>query len=250
MEAVLAEAEELAGQGVREITYVAQDTTRFQLSELIHRTCSLGGVEWVRSLYCYPSRVDHELLETLVSEEKACPYLDIPMQHIDPNVLKAMNRQGTPDQLYDLVNRARDMGLTLRTTFLVGFPGEDEAAFLRLCDFVEDVQFDRMGVFMYSPEEDTPAMELLDQVPKQEKRRRLDHLMRLQQRISLHRNQERLDSTVTVLCEGADWGRSAREAPEIDGVIRFTSETPVLPGEFVSVYITRALPYDLEGVRV
>ncbi|MEG0766246.1 MAG: radical SAM protein, partial [Clostridia bacterium] len=190
-------------QGAKEIVYIAQDTTRFGddipphrslLADLIARTCEMPKVEWVRALYCYPSRVNEQLLETIAMQKKACKYLDLPLQHIDAALLQAMNRTGTPEQIRRLIARVRQLGFTLRTTFIVGFPGETEDAFERLMDFVEETRFERMGAFAYSPEEDTKAIEMPNQVPEEVKAERLDRLMRLQQRISLGQNENALEA--------------------------------------------------------
>lgn len=256
---VLQEARTLAAEGVREITYIAQDTTRFgddlpggkRLADLIADTCKIDEVRWVRALYCYPSRVDDHLLDVLAGEEKACPYLDLPLQHIDGEILRAMNRQGSPEMIRTLIRKIQQRGLTLRTTLIVGFPGETEEAFERLLAFVEETEFDRMGAFAYSAEEDTPAAEMPGQIPEEVKAERLDRLMRAQARISLKNNKHRLGETCEVLIEGARdglyIGRSQREAPEGDGSILLRSARPLAPGQFVQARITGAQTYDLTG---
>jgi ribosomal protein S12 methylthiotransferase len=263
-DAVLREAEALAEQGVREVTLIAQDTTRFgddlegrpTLARLIRRVGEIGGVDWVRALYCYPTRVDDALLEALAAGGAVCPYLDIPLQHIDAGVLSAMGRRGTPEGYRAVLAKARALGLTLRTTFIVGFPGESADAFARLRDFVEEAAFDRMGAFAYSAEDGTSAAKLPNPVPEAVKAERLDALMRLQRRIAKTRGALRAGETAQVLCEGAapgreGWyvGRSAREAPEIDGKILFHAASPLAAGEMVAVRMERARGYDLEGVR-
>ncbi len=256
---VLAEARTLCEGGVREITYIAQDTTRFgddlpgdmRLADLIRDTCALPGTHWVRTLYCYPSRVDDRLLDALANEPKACRYLDIPLQHIDPALLLAMNRQGSPELIRGLIRRARERGLALRTTMIVGFPGETEAAFERLLAFVEEAQFDRLGAFAFSAEEDTVAADMPDQVPEDIKQARLDRLMRLQQRISLAANQKRIGTVCEALIERREGdcyvARSALEAPEGDGSLLLRANRMLTPGEFVQARITGAEPYDLTG---
>ncbi len=256
---VLSEARGLTASGVREITYIAQDTTRFgddlpggtRLSDLIEDTCAIEGVRWVRALYCYPSRVDDRLLDALAGSEKACPYLDLPLQHIDADLLRAMRRQGTPEEIRSLLRRARARGLTLRTTMIVGFPGETDAAFERLMDFVGETRFDRLGAFAYSAEEDTLAAEMPDQVPEEIKQERLDRLMRLQQKISLENNRRRVGTTCEALVERREGGlyvaRSPLEAPEGDGNLLLTANRDVAPGTFVSARITGAEAYDLRG---
>lgn len=256
---ILAEASVLVARGAREITYIAQDTTRFGddlpegkgLADLIRDTCAIEDVRWVRALYCYPSRVDDKLLDVLAGEPKACRYLDLPLQHIDADLLKTMNRQGTPDEIRSLLRRARERGITLRTTMIVGFPGETDDAFSRLLDFVEEARFDRLGAFAYSVEEDTAAASMPNQVPEEKKRERLDRLMRLQQRISLENNQKRVGTVVEALIDRVEDGvyvaRSEREAPEGDGVLLLSSGRPLSPGDFVTARITGAKAYDLTG---
>lgn len=260
-ERVLGEARLLIAQGVKEITYIAQDTTRFgddltgetrRLSHLIEDTCALDDVRWVRALYCYPSHVDDRLLDVLAEEPKACAYLDLPLQHIDAALLKAMHRQGTPEQIRMLIRKARSRGITLRTTMIVGFPGETDEAFARLLTFVEETRFDRLGAFAYSAEEDTPAAEMPDQVPEDVKQERLDTLMRLQQRISLENNRLRVGTECEALVERKESGlyvaRSAMEAPEGDGCLLLSGDAAIQPGTFVRARITGAEAYDLTGV--
>ena len=258
-DSVLTEVRALAARGVKEITFIAQDTTRFGsdlpggkgLSDLILDACAIGGVHWVRALYCYPSRVSDRLLDVLAGEPKACGYLDLPLQHIDGDLLRAMGRQGTPEDIRSLVRRAKARGLTLRTTMIVGFPGETEDAFERLLSFVEEARFDRLGAFAYSAEEDTPAAAMPGQVPEEVKQARLGRLMRLQQRISLENNRRRVGETCEALIERTDGdmyiARSQKEAPEGDGGILLTSNRPLAPGAFVTARITGADVYDLTG---
>ena len=249
----------LAARGVREVTLIAQDTTRFgddlpgrpRLSDLMREACRVEGIRWVRTLYCYPTRVDEGLLDVLANEEKCCPYLDIPLQHIDAQVLRRMHRQGTPEQIRSLIAKARERGLTLRTTMMVGFPGETEDSFRRLLDFVEETRFDRLGAFAFSAEEDTPAADMPDQVPEEVRQERLDRLMRLQQRISLQAGKARVGGTETALIvrgNGDGWiARTAREAPEGDGVVMLHGEGRHEAGEFVNIRVTGAGIYDLTG---
>ncbi len=256
---IVDEMTSLAQGGVRELTFIAQDTTRYgddlpggeRLHDLIRAACRIDGVRWVRALYCYPSRVDERLLDTLAAEPKACAYLDLPLQHIDADMLRAMNRQGTPDEIRALLRAARQRGITLRTTLIVGFPGETDDAFARLLDFVEETRFDRLGAFAYSEEEDTPAASMPDQVPEEVKAERLDRLMRLQQRISLENNRARVGTTVEALIEGESGGvytaRTRMEAPEGDGSVLLTSGQPLSPGTFVTARITGADVYDISG---
>ena len=262
MEDVLQEIRSLAAQGVREHVLVAQDTSRFGidrggrslLPELMTRAADIEGVDWLRVLYCYPDEVDERLLEAMAAKPNICKYLDLPLQHADPELLRRMNRRGDIAKTRDFLKKARDMGFILRTTFITGFPGETDAQFDRLMDFVRDVRFDRLGAFAYSAEEDTPAAEMPDQVPEELKQRRLDTLMTAQQQIALERNQSRVGDTERVLVESVDdsgtgVGRSYAEAPETDGLIRFTGASDADIGTFVPVRLTDAEPYDLFGER-
>lgn len=258
-ENVMAETRKLVEEGTKEITFIAQDTTRFgddlpgrpTLAKLVKDACRLDGVRWVRTLYCYPSRVDDELLDVLAQEEKACSYLDLPLQHIDEKMLKAMNRQGTPEEIRSLLRRARERELTLRTTLIVGFPGETEDQFRRLLDFVEETRFDRLGAFTYSPEEGTPGAEMPDQIPEEIQQERLDRLMKLQQKISLENSRKRIGTECEVLLERRTvkgWiGRSRLEAPEGDGEILLHARRVYQPGDFVRARMTDAQEYDLTG---
>ncbi|MCL2810635.1 MAG: 30S ribosomal protein S12 methylthiotransferase RimO [Clostridia bacterium] len=264
MAAILREMERLAERGVKEFTLVSQDTTRYgtdfgsgesQLPVLLQEAAALPGVEWLRALYCYPARVNEALLDALAALPNVCGYLDIPIQHIVPRLLTAMNRHGTAAHIRWVIQDARARNLALRTAIIVGFPGETEADFAELLDFVAQAKFDRLGAFAFSPEEDTPAAALPDQVPDEVKQERLDKLMSLQQGISAERNALRVGSACRVLTEGrrADglyWGRSPWEAPEIDGHILFRSAMPLQPGDFATVGITDSLAYDLIGETV
>lgn len=263
MEDVLAEIRALAASGVREHVLVAQDTSRFgidrtghsELSELMTRAADLPGVDWLRVLYCYPDEIDEHLLEAMAAKPNICKYLDLPLQHADAQLLKRMNRRGDMQRTRELLKWARDMGFTLRTTFITGFPGETEEQFERLMDFVREIEFDRLGAFVFSAEDDTPAAEMDGQVPEEVKQERLDRLMRAQQAISLKRNRLRLNTVQPVLVEkllgdGRAVGRSAAEAPDTDGVITFTGACERDIGEFVNVRLTGADIYDLSGVKL
>ncbi len=262
MDDVLAEIKTLANQGVKEHVLVAQDTSRFGidkvghslLPELMVKAADIPGVEWLRVLYCYPDEIDETLLTAMSSRDNICKYLDLPLQHADPDMLVSMNRRGNIQKTRALLKKAQEMGFTLRTTFITGFPGETDAQFERLMDFVNDIQFDRLGAFAYSPEEDTPASVMDNQLPEEVKQARLDTLMTRQQAISLHRNELRVGTVEKVLIEsiseGIARGRSAWEAPETDGNILFPCDDDSLIGEFVTVKLTKALPYDLEGVKL
>ena len=243
-----------------EITLIAQDTSRYGndfpggkllLPELLEAVSAIEGVHWVRVLYCYPDTTDDRLLDAIAALPKVAPYVDLPLQHINGDLLKRMNRRGSPEWIKSRISACKARGLTTRTTMIVGFPGETEEAFRELLQFVKEARFDRLGAFTYSPEEGTPGAEMPDQVDEEVKQRRLDELMTLQQGISLEENTARVGEICEVLCEGAEEGmfvgRSIREAPESDGVIRFTAAREVAPGEYLNVKITKADAYDLFG---
>ena len=259
-DSIVEECRELAARGVTEITLIAQDTSRYGndfpegkllLPELLEAVSAIEGVHWVRVLYCYPDTTDDRLLDAIANLPKVAPYVDLPLQHIDGPLLKRMNRRGSPEWIKSRISACKERGLTTRTTMIVGFPGETEEAFRELLQFVKEARFDRLGAFTYSPEEGTPGAEMPDQVDEEVKQRRLDELMTLQQGISLEENTARVGEICEVLCEGAEEGmyvgRSIREAPESDGVIRFTAAREVAPGEYLNVKITKADAYDLFG---
>ena len=258
-EEIVDECERLAEGGVTEITLIAQDTSRYgndiygktRMSELLRRVAAIEKVKWVRVLYCYPDTTDDELLETIAHTPKVCAYLDLPLQHINDRLLKKMNRRGSSDWIKSRIEKCRQLGITLRTTMIVGFPGETEEEFQELMDFVRWARFDRLGALAYSPEEDTPAAAMPDQIDQETKYRRLDQLMMLQQEISMEINESRVGEECTVLCEGWEdglyYGRSPKEAPESDGNIRFTAQREIQPGEYVKVKILSAEAYDLYG---
>ena len=256
--AILEEARRLAANGAKELILISQDTTRYgrdngkSLAGLIGRVSALPGVEWLRALYMYPDETSAALLEEMAKRENVCRYLDLPLQHASDRLLRAMNRRGTIAQAEALLARAREMGFTLRTTFIVGFPGETEEDFSELMDFTRRMRFDRMGAFAYSAEEDTPGASMPDQVPEEIKQERLDRLMALQAGISRELNEKRVGSACRVLVTGFEdgfyTGRSAMEAPDSDGMIYFTAGRELTPGEFVSVRVARADTYDLYGI--
>jgi len=266
IEDVLEEIRTLAAQGVREHVLVAQDTSRFgidrvgysQLPELLTRAADIPGVEWLRVLYTYPDEVDEELLNAMAAKPNICKYLDLPLQHADPELLKRMNRRGDIDSTRALLKKAREMGFVLRTTYITGFPGETDEQFEKLMDFVTDIEFDRLGAFTFSPEEDTPAAEMPDQIDEEIKEARLDRLMRAQQAISLKRNELRVDTVEKVLIESVEYedgepvgvGRSCQEAPDTDGEIRVYGADENDIGMFITVRITEADIYDLTGVKL
>lgn len=263
MEAIIAEAQNLAKNGVKELILVAQDTTRYgidlygesRLVSLLQELSKIEGVEWLRLLYCYPEMIDDELISEIAENPKICKYIDIPIQHASDKILKVMNRRGRQEEIESLLTKLRDRipDLVIRTSLIVGFPGEEEDDFEILYDFVQKFKFDRLGVFTYSKEENTPAAKLKPQVPKKIKDRRRDKIMSLQKKINLGNNKGRLGRQYLALVEGvADdgifyYGRTYAEAPDIDGVVYFTSGEPLRAGEFVNVKILNVDDYDLTG---
>ena len=265
IESIHQEASLLVDQGVREINLVAQDTTSYgldlqdgtNLTELLESLCHIEGLEWLRILYAYPEHIDSQLLRRMGSSEKICNYVDLPIQHINRKILRAMARPVSRGFLEALIRRIREeiSGVCLRTTLMVGFPGETEIQFSELVDFVEEIRFERLGVFRFSPEAGTRAAVMRDQVTEHVKKRRFEHLMELQQRISLEHNQGLIGKRVRVLVEGLLGGngmmkgRMATQAPDIDGQVIVTTGS-ASPGQMVDVRITKAHPYDLEGEMV
>jgi ribosomal protein S12 methylthiotransferase len=255
------EAEQLVAGGVRELILVAQDTTRYgsdlgdgtNLAGLVSRLADLDGLKWLRLLYCHPAGITRELVEALAREPKVCRYLDIPMQHASDTVLRRMGRKVCRDDLFKLVDflRRSTPGLVIRSTFMVGFPGETEAEFEELLSFLREVRLDRAGFFAYSREEGTAAARMPGQVPEELKQERLARAAALQREISLLRNRARVGSEVTVLVEGRRgedyFGRTEGDAPDIDGCVFFQSALELAPGDFIQVRITRAGSYDLWG---
>ena len=256
-DAILNEIRQMANQGVKEHILIAQDTTKYgidngsSLAELLDEAARIPGVEWLRSLYMYPDETNMRLLETMAKHENICKYLDLPLQHAAPGLLQKMNRRGTVKHTKEMLTAARKMGFCLRTTFIVGFPGETDADFEELMAFTEEMAFDRMGAFTYSPEEDTPAAVMPDQIPEEIKQDRLDRLMALQAKISLERNQSRLGTNEKVLVTGHNGmnytARSPWEAPDADGEIMLFSNAPLQEGQFIQAKITGADTYDLSA---
>lgn len=260
---IVKEAEKLASLGIKELILAAQDTTRYgidiygkkSLVELLQELSRINGIEWIRLLYCYPEEIDDALINEIAGNEKVCKYIDIPIQHASNNVLKRMGRRGTGEDVCKLLDklRANIPGLIIRTTLIVGFPGETEDDFTELMKFVEKYRFDRLGAFMYSKEEGTPAYKMRDQIPAKVKKSRHDRLMKLQSGISAETNAQRLGRTFKVLVEGvADdgifyYGRSYAETPGIDGLIYFTSSEPLEMNSFVEVKILDSDEYDITG---
>ena len=260
---IVNECKALAAEGVSEITLIAQDTSRYGsdfeggqllLTRLMREISMIEGVHWLRVLYCYPDTVNEELLTEIRDNPKICKYLDLPLQHIDDELLKRMNRRGTSAQIEQLLSKCRQYGITMRTTMIVGFPGETQQQFEKLLSFVKRARFDRLGAFTYSPEENTPAASMPDQIDEETKTRRLDQLMLLQQAISLEKNEERIGSVCEVLVEGFEDGaytaRSMAESPESDGVIRLTGTKPLTPGQYIKAKITGCDAYDLSAEAV
>ncbi len=263
MAKVVEEARGLAAKGVRELTLVAQDTTRYGedlcgkslLPDLLKELAKIDGIRWIRMLYTYPERITDELLEVMANEEKVLPYLDIPIQHCNGEILRRMNRRGDRESLSALLEKIRRRlpGVTLRTTLITGFPGETEEQFCELAEFVKQQRFDRLGCFAYSAEEDTPAASFPDQVAEQVKRDRMELIMNDQLTIVQEKNAEKLGKELEVLIEGYDdyikcyYGRSAADAPEVDGKVFFLSTRPLVIGDFVKVRVNDTLEYDLLG---
>ena len=262
---IVAECEALAEDGVTEITLIAQDTSRYgcdlgdghyQLPELLERVSAIEKLHWVRVLYCYPDSTEDRLLDAIQKLPKVAPYLDLPLQHIDDDLLRRMNRRGSADWIKSRIAECRKRGILLRTTMIVGFPGETDEQFQTLLDFVKEAHFERLGAFTYSAEEGTAAAKMPDQVDEAVKNERLDQLMMLQQSISMEVNEARIGTVCEVLVDGIDeeqgryYGRSLLEAPESDGCIWLETDRELTPGEYVQVKITGADAYDLEGTII
>lgn len=263
MEKLLEEAEYLAGNGVKELILVAQETTVYgkdlygekKLPELLRRLCRVGGIRWVRILYCYPEEITDELIEVIKSEPKICHYLDIPIQHASDAILRRMGRRTTNKDLRDIIEKLRSEipDIALRTTLITGFPGESGEDHEILMDFVDEMEFDRLGVFTYSPEEDTPAASMEGQIDEETKLSRRDEIMELQQEISLEKSQRLVGQRLEVIIEGraADEevyvGRTYMDAPGVDGYIFINSGEELMSGDFAYVRVTKALEYDLIG---
>ena len=266
MESIEQEARALVENGAKELILIAQDTTRYgldlygeySLAKLLRRLCKIEKLHWIRVLYCYPDAITDELLETIAEEEKIVKYIDLPLQHASGKVLSAMNRRGDRESLTVLMQKIREKipGVTLRTTLITGFPGETEADFTELAEFVKEVQFERLGCFAYSQEEDTPAAELPGQIDEEVKNHRAELIMDSQMNIMDRLGEKQVGRDIEVLTEGFDryaecwFGRSAMDAPDIDGKVFFTAETKPYFGELVTVHIDEAVDCDLFGTRV
>lgn len=263
MEDIVEEAKRLAADGVKELIVVAQDTTRYgedlyghsALPELLRRLCRVEGLVWIRVLYCYPERITDELIDVFAEEDKMVKYIDIPMQHINGEVLRRMNRRGDRNSLESLIEkfRAKVPGITIRTTLIAGFPGETLEQFEELVQFVKDTRLERLGCFAYSQEEGTPAAEMDGQLDEEEKARRAEIVTEEQMNILLSLNEQMIGKTIQVIVEGYDryaesfFGRGQADAPEINGKIFFSSTRKRKQGEFVRVLIDDMLDYDLIG---
>ena len=266
IEDIVAEAKRLADGGVKELVVVAQDTTAYgediygesRLSELLTELCKIDGIHWVRTLYTYPEKITDELIKTMAENEKLVKYFDIPLQHANKDVLKRMNRHGSAEAYRQLIKKIRKNipDVTIRTTFITGFPGETDEQFAELHAFIKETEFDRLGCFTYSAEEDTVASNMPDQIEEQTKQDRMDCIMNDQLLISAKKQAEKIGRTEEVLIEGYDsyikayFGRTQYDAPEVDGKIFFTATKPLIIGDFVNVEVNDSLEYDLLGEAV
>lgn len=263
MENVIEEAKQLAESGVKELILIAQDTTSYgldlygelKLPELLNELCKIDSIEWIRLLYCYPDRITDELIETMKKQDKIVNYIDLPLQHADDKILKAMNRRGDQAMIRNVIEKLRTEipDVVIRTTFIVGFPGEGEDEFENLAVFVNEIEFDRLGVFTFSAQEGTPAYDMEDQVEEDVKTRRGEIIMQDQYSIMEEKSSERIGKTYKVIVEDYDGysdsytGRTYMDAPEIDGIVRFTSDRDLDIGNFVEVEIFDVEDYDLIG---
>ena len=263
MEQLLEQAQYLADQGVRELILVAQETTVYgkdlygekSLHILLKKLCEISGIQWIRILYCYPEEIYPELIQTMKEEPKICHYLDLPIQHCSDKILKKMGRRTTKQELVDIVETLRKEipDILLRTTLITGFPGETQEDHEELMEFIDTMEFDRLGVFTYSPEEDTPAAKMSDQIDEEVKLDRQAELMELQQEISLDKGNAKIGSVVEVMIEGkvadenAYVARTYGDAPNVDGYIFVNTDRELMSGDFARVHVTGALEYDLIG---
>lgn len=263
MERLIREAQELADQGVKELILVAQETTLYgkdlygekSLHRLLRELCKISGLRWIRILYCYPEEIYDDLIQTIKEEPKICNYLDLPIQHGSDGILKRMGRRTTKQELVDIIGKLRSEipDICLRTTLITGFPGETQEQHEELMDFIDEMEFERLGVFTYSPEEDTPAAVMPDQIDEEVKLDRQAELMELQQEIAFDNAQEMIGREVLVMVEGkvadenAYVGRTYRDAPNVDGLIFINTDEELLSGDFARVKVTGAVDYDLIG---
>ena len=262
-ERLLKQAEYMASQGVRELILVAQETTVYgtdlygkkTLHLLLKKLCQIRGIRWIRVLYCYPEEIYDELIQVMKAEPKICHYLDLPIQHASDKILRRMGRRTSKQQLIDIITKLRREipDIVLRTSLITGFPGETEEDHQELMEFVDEMEFDRLGVFPYSPEEGTPAETMEGQVPEEVKEARRDEIMELQQEISLDKGNDRIGQEVLVMIEGkvsgesAYIGRTYGDAPKVDGYIFVQTGELLVTGDFAKVTVTGALEYDLIG---
>lgn len=263
MESLISEAKTLASQGVKELILVAQDTTRYgidlygekKLPQLLKELCKIDDLKWIRLLYCYPEEITDELIDVIAEEEKVCSYLDMPIQHANTSILKRMGRRSTKEDLIHLINKLRKRipDICLRTTLIVGFPGETDEEYEDLVQFVKDMKFDRLGVFTYSKEEGTPAAKMRGQIPKKIKEFRKDKIMKLQQAVCEEKSAQCVGRTLEIIIDGklpeenVYCGRTYRDAPEIDGMVFVSADEDLLSGDFIKASITSSNEYDLIG---
>lgn len=263
MEHIIEEAKDMVQKGVKEIVIIAQDTSvygvdlygEYKISELLRKLCEIDELKWIRLLYCYPDKITDELIHVIAEEEKICEYLDLPLQHCNNDILKRMNRKLTKEHILEVMNKLRSKvtNMHLRTSLIVGFPGETEEQFEELKEFVTEMKFDRLGVFTYSKEEGTPAANFKDQVPEEIKNQRRDEIMMIQKEISFQKNLEKIGNIYDILVEekveGEDVyvGRSRYDASDVDCVVYFDCAKQIELGSFVQVKITDTLEYDLLG---
>jgi ribosomal protein S12 methylthiotransferase len=266
VEDIVKEAKDLEALGVKELNLIAQDTTRYgldiygeySLARLVKAITKETNIPWIRLLYCYPDKITDELIEELRDNPRLVKYMDIPVQHISDKILKRMNRHGDKALICEVINKLRERvpGIVLRTTAMVGFPGESEEDFTELCEFVKEARFDRFGAFTYSEEEGTEAVALDGKVDEQTKQDRYDILMQTQLTVTEELNADKIGKCFEVLCEGYDtvaeiyYGRTYADAPDVDGRVYFTSKKRLSEGEFVIVKITEAVDYDLVGNKI
>lgn len=266
IENIVEEAKTLAKNGVKELNVIAQDTTRYgqdlygklMLPELLNRLCEVDGIEWIRLLYCYPDRLTDELIDVIAKQDKIVKYLDLPLQHCNKNILKSMNRHGSREELTKLLNKVREKipNIVIRTTFIVGFPGETDEDFEELCEFVKEMKFERMGCFTYSQEEDTPAASFENQIDEDVKEHRQQILMEMQMSIMDDYNNSFIGKELKILVEGFDriaecyFGRSVCDSPDVDGKVFFVSDKKLTDEIFVNVKITECIDGDLFGERI
>lgn len=263
MERLLKEAQDLAEQGVKELILVAQETTLYgkdlygekSLPKLLRELCKISGIRWIRILYCYPEEITDELIQVMKEEPKICHYLDLPIQHANDTILKRMGRRTSKQELIDIVQKLRKEipDICLRTTLITGFPGETQEQHEEVMEFIDTLEFDRLGAFTYSPEEDTPAATFEDQIDEEVKENRQADIMELQQEIAFDKAEDMIGREVPVMIEGkvadenAYVGRTYRDAPNVDGLIFINTDVELISGDFAKVKVTGALDYDLIG---